>query len=249
MTTVYQWKIYCITEGEYVTGFGSEEPTECYHNAADLVNPNSVQRLTQYSANAVVIQEETLPTGKHCICKNYTFHVPASTANTTFDLVFSYPITLLEAKIRAAEENIGDTVSLMVMPRMHLEAVLLPITDEPVHSISVTPEARAMLFVGLNIGVTVEDNYMPLGCISNIDDGAQRLTFEMPLPEVLPPTAMFSTTEYLIYKQEIVDRGVETVAFGLSEGFSVASGTVLRFRYENGGDSDVTARFGLKYFY
>lgn len=58
MSTVYQWKLYCITESAVVTGFSSTAPTTCYNNPAHTINPNSISQIDTPTYNTFTINQQ-----------------------------------------------------------------------------------------------------------------------------------------------------------------------------------------------
>jgi hypothetical protein len=44
--TTYKYRIYCITENTFVSGYGTNYPTTCYNNPAHTVNLNGVNLIS-----------------------------------------------------------------------------------------------------------------------------------------------------------------------------------------------------------
>ena len=44
--TTYKYRIYCITENRFVSGYGTNYPTTCYNNPSHTVNSNGVNLIS-----------------------------------------------------------------------------------------------------------------------------------------------------------------------------------------------------------
>ena len=115
-TTVYNYQIYCITEGIYINGiWGTTPPTLCPHNSADTINPALTMTVGAISENQVVVRESTTPNGGNFMSE--TVHIDA-TANsvTTATLSYPFPIVALTCYATTDAAHIGDTVTLSINP-------------------------------------------------------------------------------------------------------------------------------------
>jgi hypothetical protein len=87
MSTIYKWKLYCITEASFVYGYSNLAPTTCYNNPAHTINPNSISLVDSptYETQNINRQLDT------------TFYTPI--ANITFSgtnvIVLPYKIQVL----------------------------------------------------------------------------------------------------------------------------------------------------------
>lgn len=113
--TVYQCKIYCITENAYVSGYGSALPTQCYNNNAHTVNSNSAQIINTIQSNEVTInQNNTALAGRfHIECVSMTaLPNQITTYLHTFDVATS--LHSFNFALNAGES--GDSFSISVNP-------------------------------------------------------------------------------------------------------------------------------------
>ena len=116
-TTVYEYRIFCITENTWKYTWGLVPPTTCPTNTADAVNPASVQQVDSISNDTVTINKIRVvppnytPLGGYyrMTCQAFTAN-PNSTTTSTFS--FPYPIAIMSGYILTDTSMQGDIISI-----------------------------------------------------------------------------------------------------------------------------------------
>ncbi len=185
-TPVYQYRIYCITEGKNVYTWGTTPPTKCPNNTADTVNLSSVSIVDEISSNVVKIQTESVPTGG--FFKAETFKIIAATGATTSTQVsWPFNISLSEARFVTTTDHQGDLVSAQIPSNMTIGAIVqnVNIGDTTLY---VPSYIASNVAVGFYIAITDGTNSNDMGRIIAIDTVNNILTMET------APTNSYSAT-------------------------------------------------------
>lgn len=135
MTTIYQYRLFCITAttNEYV--WAESSPTKCPSNTLHTIDTNSITIVDKLEPNIVVVREEDVPTGGHFGCHTVSMNITASTTGIRTSY-FPMPVSVLSVEFIAEEQNRGDTFSLGVFP----DTVYGILTNNTITSTHWTPQ-------------------------------------------------------------------------------------------------------------
>ena len=116
VTSVGYWRIYCITEGQFVYGYlpAGTDCTVCFNNNEHTTNPNSISLIDQISPNTTIIAtQEPGVTNGIFKSKRKKMTCAASTVTSQFT-TFPYTVNILAFYANISTANVGDMFELSV---------------------------------------------------------------------------------------------------------------------------------------
>lgn len=236
---VYNYKIYCITEEEYVSGWGKVEPTACYNNPAHSVNPYSVQLIEVVNNTEVVIKEDNVQISRNFKVITIEFsNVMPNTSQSqyyTFDIVTS----MYSFKFATDDTNKGDTLSISANNDTPLGLITANVTagDTTIH-------APAALFVygkvGYYVMITDGTNTDQLGYIKSIDPVAGTIVVKTAATHNFSSTnTLLKMTLYTLKDLKIGPPQMYNFANDIIGGTAVPVNTTVKFTYTNNASEEV----------
>lgn len=145
---INQWRIYCTTENEFVTGWlpDGETCTVCFNNNTHIINENSINIIQTISPNTTLISTQ-LPgqTNGNYRREGRFMNINAGPNVITKQITtFPYNIGMLAFIINIGTQNIGDEFDAVVMPKNQAPIGLL--TENLVIGQTIIPIPHASLF-------------------------------------------------------------------------------------------------------
>jgi len=111
-TTVFKWRVYCVTDDTYEEVWSETEPTTCPTNTAHTIG--AVTEVTTVDVTGVVkVQEEEIPTGGHFQAKTLALTTNPNSSNYV-EVSWPYPISVLSIEWVSEEVHRGDTLDMTV---------------------------------------------------------------------------------------------------------------------------------------
>jgi len=110
MSTVYRYRVNCLTDSKYEYVWGTEEPTKCPINTAHTID-SVVTVVNEIDPNEVQVKEEHIPTGGHFQATTLKLH---ALANTTSSISTAWPfnITAFGVNFVTTEAHAGDIMNM-----------------------------------------------------------------------------------------------------------------------------------------
>jgi len=246
--TVYKYRIWCVTEGDYVYAWGEDEPTVCPNNCDHTIDATKTTIERSISEEVVEIKEENTPTGGHYRCLGAAFDA-ANNATTTYDFSIPYPISLLSATVPTMDLQSGDVAHLDVAP----ETVIGVITS------NVAAEATE-----INVSSTVMEN-IDIGRCLILDDGVNDERHAVVAMNAVGSSVTIdtgTTNSYNVASPTYCKMSVcmahnieissgTRLELGESKigGSYIPANTTIRTTYINNGDEDVRFRIYIEFLY
>ena len=116
MTTYYQYRIYCVTDGKFeysILPSTYSTPTICPTNTAHTINSDETVILKTIKDDMVTIKEENIPTGGNFGCRTVTVNAVKNTTSTKI-FWFPYPVSALNIDFVTGAEHNGDHFDLTI---------------------------------------------------------------------------------------------------------------------------------------
>ncbi len=176
MTTIYKWKIYCITDSKWEYVWSETAPTTCPTDTGHTVNPNSVSDIEVISETIMAIKENTNGTGDHVKFDTIVINTPAN-QTTSSTINWPIPVNVLSLNFKTTGDNEDDQLNCCVSPDTTIGAITQDVTvNDTVINVdsSVISNISIGFYVKLDDGVDVSD----LGRIISIDSGSNTITVE-----------------------------------------------------------------------
>lgn len=176
--TIYNYRIYCITEGQNVYEWNTVAPTTCPNNTAHTINPNSISIIDQRAPSVTSIQQETVPTGGWF--KTETIVLNAATGpGVTTSIAKSWPfnISLINLYFQTSDEHTGDAISIYWVEDLEIGSL---ISDVSVGATTASVSASVIQNVAIGFNVALNDGTHSNECgrIIAIDSTQNTITFE-----------------------------------------------------------------------
>jgi hypothetical protein len=112
MTSVYKYRIKCITDNTFETTWDTEEPTTCPINTAHTIDSSQTSIIDNIIQNELIVKEEEISTGGNF--STTTIFVDAK-KNTTSNTIMSWehPVTALSVSFVGETTHQGDIINLV----------------------------------------------------------------------------------------------------------------------------------------
>jgi len=181
MSIISNYKIFCVTENMYVTGWGTSAPTTCYNNIDHQVNLDSVSIVSSYDIDTVIVSNEKIPPGREPTGGQYKsktlVFTCAPNAVTTGDVINKIPWSINWVGFSATTAHIGDTVSLVANPDTPI-GVLPSDVSSGVSTIPINVGMVPYLIRGFELKLSDGTNMDDLGTIVSVDSTNYTVTTE-----------------------------------------------------------------------
>jgi len=127
MTTIYKWKIWCITDSKDEFVWSEVNPERCPTNSSHVIDPEPII-IDQVSQQIMKIKEETIQTGGNFGCS--TVKIICDPNTTTFKQIWwDIPISVLNVNVISKEENRNDILNISVGKNTIIGAITSAITS------------------------------------------------------------------------------------------------------------------------
>lgn len=247
MTTVYYYKIWCVTENDYIFKWTTEPLTECPNDAGHTVDLNSVILVNTISENIVEIKQ---PTDGYFMVEDYEFVIPSGTPGnvSTIDYTMDDTILLWVTSFDCTAETFGDKFDVIVNPDTTIGVLTTTVNvSDTVLNVNSTATANAVrgMYLTLDNGVDTQN----VGKIMNIDADAGTLTVKTPSTFTFAPGSLVKLNFYMA--KNIVLNSLNKQNAG-EKGFSgkeIPVGTVLRMNYTNNNGLAKTFVWKFGYYF
>lgn len=180
MSRVIEYKIFCQTENQVITGLTYAPLTPvCPHNHQHVVRAYTLQIIRELNEKTVEIKEDSVTTGGNFQVRSWELDVQAGDGSTGLDIKFDVPISIKNLGYLAGPELVGDYIDGYVIPNYTQQGAIGTLTqdahpgDTVLHVSTSALEALHPLYrLTLNDGTKIQD----LGEIKSIDKVAATVT-------------------------------------------------------------------------
>jgi hypothetical protein len=235
MSTATEYKIYCTTENQYVSGWGTAPPTVCYNNNAHTVNANSVQVIQVISSDQVTVKQSTVITNKNTRLETVKFTDVAVDATQTQTYTFLYPSNLYSFTFAVDDTNKGDEITIVFNEN---ETMGLITQNAGIGDTVINAPAALLLYgnVGYNLTLTDGVNTDDLGLILAIDTNADTVTVQNATTHAFLASNTSAKMSYFVMKNmTLSNAGVYKWFDEIISAAAPAVDSVITFRYKNNG--------------
>ena len=187
---VYEWQLYCITEGKMVSFFGPTAPTTCPNDTAHEINPDSITQIRKVNSDTIQVTDSS-PENGYFQTTSVVIDIPIPTTlpvTIIKEVIFPTDIYISEMSISQDPSNAGDEIKVEVNPGATLSPLM---ADAAIGATVLTLVPQAIAFVVKGLDVSIDDGKVEqrLGRIMAIDTTAFTITVEFPLTEAHTATA------------------------------------------------------------
>jgi len=247
MSTIYNYRAWCIEEGNYVEQWGDSAPTLCPNNHADrTLDPNSISITERRADNRFTAEENSIgyfETGQ------IINEIPSGATGTTyqFDVSWDSDITLWRTVFSSSSNMIGDEIKVVAAPETTVGIVTSPvaISDTVIHvNNTVTDNVirgfECILLNGLDKHTTV---------ITNVDSLNNTITIKHPSPYAFANNTTVVKISIFIVKYLKIHNTID-IDIGLKgiKGKELKQGTIVRIYYTNNDGQAKTVYWRPEYY-
>ena len=199
--SVKLYEIYCETEGQWQQKWDSEEPKFCPNNNTPTIDPSSISIIDKIDNQEVKIKEESTETGGNFASKTISINAKPSNI-TSKNISWPFPISALSVGFVSTEENVGDTISLIVNKDSTIGTnPLLILTGTQQFTVSQTVIDNTNL--GYYITLQSSDSINHLGRVLAIDKSTNKITTEYQTSDSFPAFSSIKQSVYILKDWEI----------------------------------------------
>lgn len=251
MTTLYYYKIFCVTDNQFEYVWRETPPTVCPVNNTHTVNTSSISIDNIVSETTVKIKEENVPTGENFMCESYLINCATGIDEVTItDFTYPVPITVLGVEILCDQENKGDEISLCVAPDTVI-GVITASAATGATGANVSPTVVEYIMPGYHMCLTNGISLFDCGRVISIDLETNHVLFENSLTSsfsALSPTYV-TMTVYTINNYIVGGAGIREIGKGKIGGSYVPANTLVRSIYKNKTGGEKTMSGQIEYLY
>lgn len=249
--TLYYYKIYCNTDGQYEYIWSDTSPTVCPVNNTHSVNLSSVSIEDQISENIVKIKEEHVPTGENFMSENVCIQGETGPdVWTQNDFSFPFPISVMSVKFVSTDDHYLDQVNTCVGPNTIIGAIGASCpTGATGCVVSSTVIDNMMIGYSVNLfdGSTSED----VGRCLDVDSNTSTITWETPTTQSFSPLTptYVRMTVYTVNNYVIGPASRYVIGEDKIGGSYVPTNTLVRVGYKNNSNYAKVLYVQIEYLY
>lgn len=249
---IYKYRVYCITEADYIETWAMTEPTVCPNVNTDTIDQTSWTIVDKVSEEVVQVKEEDTPTGGHFIAECLDFDVPASAGDHNFDLSWPINIAILSTSVAATDGNVGDKIEVMGSPDTVIGGITADVNVGDT-TINVQPTIFAYAKVGYNVSLLNASNgqISQLGRILSMDPVAGTVIMETASDKAHSAAAptYFRITVCRIHNFRFAISGLYTIGVAKIGASYLPANTPVRVIYNNVDGLAKKLAFYVEYLY
>lgn len=251
MATETQYKVYCSNEQQYFTFWNKTIPTNCPNDYRHKIDAAETIKLDtrNLEIQPVYIQQEGSATNGSYRYKCIKFNCN-SNGETEHDIIFPYPVTILQAETQTNETHRGDKLDLYFVTSNNILGTLssnLPVGDS---NLFVSNSVVNNMANGFECIITNGSNTENLGEVINVCPHSNLISTEY------CSSNEYNANSYIKYRLPIIedmwitDPRTYTVGQKKITGSSLPANTYLQMHYSNSSpNSNKELIVSLEYMY
>ena len=254
MTTIYKYRIYCVTDSKYEYQWAEQEPTTCPTNTGHTIDSSQTTIVQTKEDQSIIIKEEIVPTQGFYRFQGYHHEVPASnpTGNvTSFDISWPFPVSIINGWFLSPSNSAGDVVSAIVGEKTIVGIITADVgnTDTTLN-VSSTVMENSEIGWDLNLfnGVTSDD----LGRVLSKDSANSTVTIETaPSNNYLASSPTYVRMSVVTVDNMQMNIPSERYSFAEKKlgGIYIPANIPLTIKYQNNEGNAKVFAFNLEHLY
>jgi len=156
--SVNLWRVYCITESQFVTGYLSDGQTctVCFNNNTHTVNNDSINIVSTITQNTSLISTQTPGQTPGNFRAENNLITCAANSISYQTMSFSYNINILSLHLQISPNNVGDMFEIIVRPKSYIGTLASEVTSGST-VISLSEFIISLLSIGFQLVFTKPD--------------------------------------------------------------------------------------------
>lgn len=229
MTTVYQYKIYCNTEHNYVYGWGLEAPTVCYNNQDHVVNLDSIQIERTITGD----ESESTFYKNHDKFNIIPISITAPPDQTTvINITFKYSVNVHFVKFTTNSDHLGDLLSAAYNPDTIIGVTTSTVLNDT-NTLAVNSTVLENIIVGYYVKITDDVNTSDLGVCVAVDSVLGTITTDLNTTYEFSAGSKIVITYYLLHEVPLGHAGLYVLGESVQNKPILYRGMTGRVTYTN----------------
>ncbi len=252
MTTVYKYRVHCISENIDVIVWDTTTPTICPNDHADrTIDTTKTTIIGTVSTQTFTVEEPTTGYFQHTT-KKLTISSGTVGDVTSHDFTWPMDILIWKVEFNADTANEGDQFDVIINPANNSGALTAnAVINDTVLNVPAALVNDENITKGVEITLDDTTNSQNVGRITAIDKVANTITVANAL------TFNFNSGVTIIYvnvcfvKERQIYKADDKIKIG-EKGFKgklVTANTIIRCNYTNNSTAAKTLYFDLEYYY
>jgi hypothetical protein len=255
MTTVYRYRLRCLTENAYVTRLGDSTlpaPTTCPNDTSHIIDPDLTAIVQTISENSTFIMDGTPGFYQ---TTTVPLVIPGSTGATgyvtTITTSFVFDVALWTTKIIPHTEMIGDSLSVIVAPNEPVSMLTIDgNTGDTVLNLMPDTFASMAILKGNNLSIIDPTNTITqdLGMVTAYDPYAFTITVQNPLTTNFIAGSVILLNVYMMKDYIFSAAQIQHTFGGKSVNTKkIPANKIVEFLYTNNNGLPKTVYFDIEY--
>lgn len=234
MTTVYKYRVYCVTDAIYEYQWGETEPTKCPTNTAHTIDASKTVIVDKNEPELVTVKEELVPTGGHFQITTVTLEATAN-VTTTVDHSWPIPVTVLGVSFVTKAPHEGDLLDIIVAPDTIVGTLTANISTGNVIA-NVSQTVIDNVHLGYEVYLWNGIDTHSGGLVLNVDTNAKQIEFQNPTEmdfTITPLTTYVKMSRNYVKDFELGPAWKYEFGSGKIGGSYVPKNRIIRIAYTN----------------
>ncbi len=252
MTTVYKYRVHCISEDKAVIVWGTTTPTICPNDHADrTIDTSKTTIIGTVSTQEFTVNEPTTGYFQHTT-KKLTIPSGATGAETSHDFTWPMDILVWKVEFNPDTDNVGDQFDVIADP-LKASGVLTAnaVINDTVLNVPAALVNSEDISKGVEITLDDTTNTQNVGRITAIDTVNNTITVETALSFNFNSSVTVIYVNVCLVKERQIYKADDKIKIG-EKGFRgklLPANTVLRCNYINDDGAAKSLYFDLEYYY
>lgn len=249
VTTVYQYKIFCLTENNFVNTWNSVEPTICPNDGSDIDSTKTTV-IGKLASNEITVNEPTYGQFQHTTLR---YDIPAGTPGdvTLIQKSWPFPIQLWKNEVYCNSNNVGDIINIIIAPNT-VVGVLTSTANIGDTVLNVSPTCVSNALITKGIELTLDNTFYSegLGSVITFNTTTHQITVQNPLTMQFVAGSMVRLNLYQI--KDLYMHRPDKIHRISDKGFrskTLPANIMIHALYQNNDGLAKEVVFTLEYYY
>lgn len=252
MTPIFEWRVYCILAGLFVSYYGPTAPTYCPIDITDTINPDSISIVRELESQIKQITDANPDTARFQT-SSVVVDIPAMSDASSIinkDVSFPFDMYLWQLSISNTQVNMLDTLSIQVSPNTII-GLTTTTTAPGATQLNVSSTVVENLLRGMEIGITDGVNTEYPGMVIELDPNNNSLKNSAPVTNGYAAGSYITTSTYPIRNLRADYTNYVTIGSKGLKYSLIPANTIVRIIYTDNTPSENPSQvfIHIQYYY
>lgn len=248
MSTLNNYRVFCCTEGVFISTWSKTTPTNCPNNNSHNINVDTTTIIESVSSHNVNVLQSSLGfTNQNYQVEGFEIVISAnSTVNK--DVSWPFNISIMTMNFQPSEDNIGDIINGFASPNTTIGVITANITQN-VSVLNVNSTVLQYIKTGYVVNLTDSIQNINMGLCINIDTINSRITCSISSNTNMGIGSYVQVSRQIIKNIKFKSNNTIHLANKILNSSSFPANTIARLVYTNNSNIDKTFSFFTEYEY